>query len=81
MTTTNKTTKITKTGYNKKEKQFYAVFTVEKKNYMITWRPTSKDDGMLFDVGILPVEEEKNGSAKRTNGQKNKNETGIGGDA
>jgi hypothetical protein len=73
--------KITNTGINKKEKQFYATFMYDKSNYMITWRPTKKESGVTFDIGILPVKEETDGSSKRVNGKKKQNETSTNGNA
>jgi len=69
--------KIIKTGINKKDKQLYCSFEIENENYMITWRPTKTEDGVMFDVGILPVKEEKDGSSKRVNGKKKTNGTDI----
>ena len=51
--------KIKETGINKKEGTLYVTFTYDKIDYMITWKATNKDDGVVFDVGILPVKEEK----------------------
>lgn len=79
MTTTKRTTKISNVGYNKKDGQYYATFEFEKKLYMITWRPKNKEEGIEFDVGILPVKEENNGLSKRVNGEKKQNATSIGG--
>jgi len=67
-------------GYNKEQGQYYATFEFEKKLYMITWRPKSKEEGIEFDVGILPVKEENNGLNKRVNGEKKQNATSIRGD-
>jgi hypothetical protein len=67
--------KIKETGINKKEGTLYVTFTYEKIDYMITWKATNKDDGVVFDVGILPVKEEKNGPYKRVNGKKSEDET------
>ena len=75
MNTTNKSTKISTTGYNKKEGQYYAVFSYEKKEYMITWRPKTVDEGVTFDVGILPVQEENDGLSKRATRETKSNET------
>jgi hypothetical protein len=67
--------KIKETGHNKKEGTLYVTFTYDRSDYMITWRPTNKEDGVVFDVGIMPVKGEKDGSNKRANGKKSKNET------
>lgn len=69
--------KILGTGHNKKEGTLYVTFTYEKSDYMITWRPTNKEDGVVFDVGIMPVKGEEDESNKRVDGKKSKDETGT----
>jgi hypothetical protein len=69
--------KIKESGINKKEGTLYVTFTYNKVDYMITWRPTNKDDGVVFDVGILPVKGETDGPYKRVDGKKGKDETGT----
>jgi len=64
-------------GYNQEKGQYFATFQFEDKYYMITWRPKTKDDGVEFDVGILPVKEESDEPSKRVNGKKSKDETSI----
>ena len=79
MTTTKPSTKISLTGYNKKEGQYYAVFEFDKNDYIITWRPKSKENGIEFDVGILPyAARRENGLNKRATRKKKSNETGTG---
>jgi hypothetical protein len=67
--------KILGTGFNEKDGALFVTFTFEKNEYMITWRPKNQDDGVVFDIGMMPVKGEKYGSNKRTNGKKSKDET------
>ena len=75
MSTSKKPTRISKTGFNKDKGQYYAIFRFDESNYMITWRPIKKEDGVTFDIGILPVKEENDGFSKRTTGKKKTDET------
>jgi hypothetical protein len=70
--------KVLGTGINEENGVMYATFVYKKSEYIISWRPTEKEEGVVFDIGILPVKKgEKNGSYKRVNGKKNKDEAGI----
>ena len=57
--------RIKATGSNKKQKTLYATFIYKKSTYVITWRARDSEDGVTFDIGILPVKGDDDGSGQR----------------